>query len=165
MGNRGKASIFGRVIAALVLLGASASAGAATDCSPDEVKLRGDWGEARFRVEVADDGRERAQGLMNRDSMAKGAGMLFVYPRPQVAVAFWMKNTRIPLDIIFLDESGRVQRIAHEAVPYDETPLPGGPDIQYVLEINGGLARAMGIGPGTVLKHPAIGKSAAWPCE
>jgi uncharacterized membrane protein (UPF0127 family) len=129
------------------------------------VLLRGDWGQARFRVEIADDGKERAQGLMFRDNMAKGAGMLFVYPRPQVAISFWMRNTRIPLDIIFLDETGTVQRIAHDAVPYDETPLPGGGGIQYVLEINGGLAKAMGIAKGTQLQHPTIGALAAWPCS
>lgn len=134
-------------------------------CRPDQVLLRGDWGQARFRVEVADDGKERAQGLMFRDSMATGAGMLFVYPRPQVAISFWMKNTRIPLDIIFLDETGTVQRIAHSAIPYDETPLPGGGGIQYVLEVNGGLAKAMGIAKGTQLQHPAIGASAVWPCS
>ncbi|WP_136635712.1 DUF192 domain-containing protein [Pseudooceanicola onchidii] len=134
-------------------------------CRMDQVQLRGDWGEARFRVEVADDGQERAQGLMYRDSMSSGAGMLFVYPRPQVAVAFWMKNTRIPLDIIYMDKTGTVRRIAHNAIPHDETALPGGSGIQYVLEINGGLAASMGIAAGTQLRHPAIGEDAAWPCE
>lgn len=155
----------GRALLTAGLLTVMAGQAVAEACREDQVHLRGDWGEARFRVEVADTGAERAQGLMHRDSMPKGAGMLFVYPRPQVAVAFWMKNTRIPLDIIFMDARGVVQRIAHRAVPYDETSLPGGKGIQYVLEINGGLAQAMGIAPGTQLRHPAIGESAAWPCE
>ena len=142
-------------------VGAAAAAG----CKPDQVELRGDWGQARFRVEIADDAREREQGLMYRDAMPKGAGMLFVYPRPQTAVAFWMKNTRIPLDIIFADAKGRVQTIAAMAKPYDETPLPGGPGIRYVLEINGGLAKSLGIRPGTELRHPAIGPDPVWPCD
>ena len=136
----------------------------AETCREDRVHLRGDWGEAAFNVEIADTGAERSLGLMNRDYMAKSAGMLFVYPRPQVAIAFWMRNTRIPLDIIFLDDTGVVRTIAHDAVPYDETPLPGGAGIQYVLEINGGLARAMGIAEGTQLRHPSIA-TPVWPCD
>ncbi|WP_407493617.1 DUF192 domain-containing protein [Pseudooceanicola sp. MF1-13] len=132
-------------------------------CRDDRVELRGDWGQAAFTVEIADDSGERAQGLMNRDQMSRGAGMLFVYPRPQRQVAFWMRNTRIPLDIIYMDRAGVVQRIAHQAVPYDETLLPGGPGIQYVLEINGGLAKSIGIAPGTELRHPAI-ETPAWSC-
>ncbi len=148
--------------AAMVLVPMAAAAEQA--CAPDRVTLRGDWGTATFRVEIADDAAERAQGLMYRDQMDRGAGMLFVYPRPQVAIAFWMRNTRIPLDIIFADKTGVVQQIAREAVPFDETPLPGGSGIQYVLEINGGLAERFGIGPGTEIRHPAIGEDAAWAC-
>lgn len=136
-----------------------------SQCRDDRVELRGDWGVGRFRVELAQTDEDRALGLMNRDSMPAGAGMLFIYPAPQQRIAFWMRNTRIPLDIIFLDASGTVRRIAHQAVPFDETPLPGGPDIQYVLEINGGMAKSMGIGPGTVLRHSQILPDlAAWPC-
>ena len=164
MGSRDQRGKIGRLIGVGLAFSILASAGIA-ECRDDTVKLRGGWGEARFRVEIADDRQERALGLMNRDSMPKGAGMLFIYPEPQVAVSFWMRNTRIPLDIIFLDNTGTVQRIAHQAVPYDETGLPGGPDIQYVLEINGGLAKSMGIAPGTELQHPAIGEIAAWPCN
>ncbi|WP_375172828.1 DUF192 domain-containing protein [Pseudooceanicola sp.] len=163
MGSRVEAGLIARIFGA-ICLSLLATSVAAT-CRDDQVHLRGDWGEARFRVEVADTGASRATGLMHRDSLPQGAGMLFVYPRPQVAVAFWMKNTRIPLDIIYMDSAGRVQRIAHKAIPYDETALPGGRGIQYVLEINGGLARSLGIGPGTELRHPAIGEDAAWPCE
>lgn len=133
-------------------------------CREDAVKLRGDGDQARFRVELADDAAERAQGLMNRDTLARGAGMLFVYPQPR-QVAFWMKNTRIPLDMIFLDAAGIVQKVHHEAVPHDETPIFGGDGIQSVLEINGGLARRIGISEGWELRHPAIDQDrAAWPC-
>ena len=142
-----------------------AFAGAAfADCASDRVDLRGDWGQARFTVEVADDAGERAEGLMHRDKLARSAGMLFVYDRPQ-RVAFWMQNTRIPLDMIFLDEAGRVKRIHANAVPFDQTSIPGGDDIKYVLEINGGLSARLGIAEGSELRHPQIGPNPAWPCD
>ena len=146
--------------AALFVLSAAA---AQAQCAVERVDLRGDWGMARFSVEVADDPRERSQGLMHRDSMATSAGMLFVYERPQ-PVSFWMRNTLIPLDMIFMDETGTVQHIHENAIPLDETGIPGGNDIQYVLEINGGLSSRLGITLGSQLRHPSI-SVAAWPCE
>lgn len=137
---------------------------ASAACAVDRVDLRGDWGQARFSVEVADDASERSQGLMHRESMPRSAGMLFVYEHPQ-RVAFWMRNTLIPLDMIFLDQTGTVMRVHENAIPLDETAIPGGDNIQYVLEINGGLTTLFGIEEGTELRHPSIGENAAWPCE
>lgn len=148
--------------AAILLAAMPLGAAAEAPCAPDRISLRGDWGEAAFSVEVADDARERAQGLMHREVMSQGAGMLFVYERPQ-EVAFWMRNTLIPLDMIFADAQGVVGYVHHDAVPLDETPIPGGEDVQYVLEINAGLADALGITPGSELHHPAI-MDAAWAC-
>lgn len=133
-------------------------------CFDTHVDLKGDWGQARFSVEVADDPVERSQGLMNREDMARSAGMLFVYEFPQ-RVAFWMRNTLIPLDMIFIDETGTVQRIHENAIPLDETAIPGGDNIQYVLEINAGLTSLFGIDEGTLLRHPSIGENAVWGCE
>ena len=140
------------------------TAGAA--CLDTTVELRGDFGAARFSVEVADDGPERSLGLMHRESMPASAGMLFVYPAPQRA-GFWMRNTLIPLDMIFADETGTVTRVHENAIPLDETVIDGGPGVQFVLEINGGLAGPMGIAPGAELRHPAIDAEgqAAWPCD
>jgi hypothetical protein len=144
------------------ILAAQAASAACTDAAVD---LRGDWGSARFNVEVADDPAERAQGLMNRPSMPASAGMLFVYDAPQRAI-FWMKNTLIPLDMIFLDQTGTVTRVHENAVPLDETNIDGGPGVLAVLEINGGLASAIGIAEGSQLRHPALDQSiAAWPCD
>jgi hypothetical protein len=143
---------------------AAAPAAALETCDAGVVHLRGDWGLARFAVEVADDPAEQAQGLMHRESLASGAGMLFLYESPR-PVSFWMRNTLIPLDMIFLDETGAVLRVHPEAVPLDETPIDGGPGVQAVLEINGGLAARLGIAPGTVLRHPGLPQeAAAWPC-
>ncbi|MEM9970174.1 MAG: DUF192 domain-containing protein [Pseudomonadota bacterium] len=132
-------------------------------CSGDKVDLRGDWGQARFTVDVADEPAERSQGLMNVPSMPAGTGMLFVYDRPQRAT-FWMRNTLIPLDMIFADETGTVTHVHENAIPLDETTIDGGVGVKFVLEINGGLAGRFGIDVGTELRHPAI-ESAAWPCE
>ncbi|NVK13543.1 MAG: DUF192 domain-containing protein [Rhodobacteraceae bacterium] len=136
----------------------------AGDCQLGRVDLRGGWGQTGFSVEIADDEQERAKGLMFRESMPRGAGMLFVYDRPQSA-AFWMKNTLIPLDIIFLDENGLVTSVHENAVPGDLSPIPGGDEVFAVLEINGGLARRYGIAPGTQVRHQIFSASSAvWPC-
>jgi len=161
MGNRRQAKI-GLIAAGIVFI--SAIQGVAGECRDTLAALRGDWGQAQFTIEVADTNAERAKGLMNRDSMPKSAGMLFVYPRPKT-VGFWMKNTLIPLDMIFMDRTGTVRHIHHRAQPGDLQPKFGGDNIQYVLEINGGLADQMGMVVGTQLRHPSIPKDrAAWPC-
>ena len=134
-------------------------------CAPDRVDLRGDFGQARFTVEIADTNETRAIGLMNRPSMPRSVGMLFIYEGPTQA-SFWMENTLIPLDMIFVDPTGRVSRVHHNAVPLDRTPIPGGDNILMVLEINGGLARAMGIGEGAELRHPRLDQTTAvWACD
>lgn len=153
------------LIAALSALAVLLPGLAAAACAPGTVEVRGPAGMARFTVDVADDGAERAQGLMFRESMPASAGMLFVYEAPQRA-SFWMKNTLIPLDMIFADETGRVTRVHENAVPHDTTPIDGGDAVRFVLEINGGLAARMGIEAGAELRHPAIPQeTAAWPCE
>lgn len=146
-----------------LLMALAAGAGWAADCAEDRVTLRGAFGEASFAVEVADDAAERAQGLMHVEEMGPFEGMLFVYETPQ-AVAFWMENTLIPLDMIFADATGTVTRIHENAVPLDRTPIPGGEGVQFVLEVNGGMAARLGLSEGDTLQHPAIGPDAADPC-
>jgi uncharacterized protein len=133
-------------------------------CDPGKAEIRWDGGQATFSVEVADDAAERNQGLMFRDTLAQDAGMLFVYPSPRPA-RFWMKNTLIPLDMIFADRKGRVTRVHSNAIPQDLTTIDGGNAVMFILEINGGLAQRLGIGPGAELRHPVIPDDlAAWPC-
>lgn len=134
------------------------------ECSDTHVDLKGEFGQARFAVEVADDPSERAKGLMFREHMDRMEGMLFVYDRPTSPV-FWMKNTPLPLDILFFSPEGKLTAVQERAVPFDETGLPGGDNVQYVLEIHGGLAERLGISEGAILRHPALGPSAAWPCK
>lgn len=143
---------------------AYAGTAASAACREDAVTLRGDWGQARFAVEIADTAAERARGLMFRKDLPQSSGMLFLYEHPQ-PLSFWMKNTLIELDMIFLDSSGTVQTIHHRAQPGDLQPKSGGADLIAVLEINGGLAQALGISTGSQIRHPAFqGGPAAWPC-
>ncbi|GGE41852.1 DUF192 domain-containing protein [Actibacterium pelagium] len=162
MGKR-VGSIFGQ-LAFLFPLIAGLSTPAFAGCSPSVVTIKGDFGKARFNIEVADDEDERAQGLMFRESLPNAAGMLFVYESPR-SVAFWMRNTLIPLDMLFVDSTGTIARIHENAIPLDETPIPGGDNILAVLEINGGLSRRLGLEVGDVLRHEAFDqRSAVWPC-
>ena len=161
MGNGGKKLGFGAALWFFL----SASVAVAGECRDDQVLLRGDWGQARFTIELADDDAERNHGLMFRDELPKSAGMLFVYPEVSDRIGFWMKNTLIPLDMIFLDETGTVRRVHSNAVPHDENPIMGGDGILAVLEINGGMAQSLGISEGSELRHPAFAaETAAWPC-
>ncbi len=169
------APVFGPVFAlavapnfALILafaLALAAQVARAADCAPDVADLRQGDTRLRFAVEVADDEVERARGLMFRDRLPRFGGMLFVYETPR-PVAFWMKNTLIPLDMLFFDAAGRLVRVHENAVPGDLTSIPGGETpVRFVLEINGGAARDLGIAPGAELRHPAIDPGAAvWSC-
>lgn len=153
------------VVAAVVLSMVQVTAAWAEVCRDDQVTLRGPRGQAAFTVEIADTDAERAQGLMHRASMPRFAGMLFVFDRPQRAV-FWMENTLIPLDMLFIDDEGVVRHIHHNARPLDRTPIDGGEGIRFVLEINGGMAERLGLLAGSELRHPRIAQAtAAWPCE
>ncbi|MCJ2178803.1 DUF192 domain-containing protein [Novosphingobium sp. 2580] len=100
-----------------------------------------------FRVEVAKTEAEQAKGLMFRTAMGADEGMIFPEDPPRKA-AFWMRNTVIPLDIIFVGTDHRILNIAANAVPYDETPLPSAGVASAVLELNGGRAEELGIKPG-----------------
>ncbi|NOX72073.1 MAG: DUF192 domain-containing protein [Alphaproteobacteria bacterium] len=152
-----------RAILGTIFLFLSAFSVAASPCTPGQVNLRGDWGQVSFAVDVVDTDETRAKGLMFVETMPRFSGMLFVYnaPRP---VKFWMKNTLIPLDMIFMDETGTVTRIHENAIPQDLTPIDGGNNVQVVLEINGGMARTLGITVGSQVQHPAFGNAAVWAC-
>lgn len=152
------------VAGALIVLGSAAARADEAACDIGRVDLRDTDLSTSFVVELADTAQERAKGLMFREELAPDAGMLFIYDSPQT-VAFWMKNTLIPLDMIFVGADGLVRRVHHEAQPGDLTAIEGGRDILAVLEINGGQARRLGIAPGTQMRHPAFdGALAVWPC-
>jgi uncharacterized membrane protein (UPF0127 family) len=109
----------------------------------------------RFTVEVARSDSEQAQGLMNRASLAPDRGMLFPFPQPKFA-SFWMRDTLIPLDMIFIRADGSVDRIAENAVPQDETPVASGGEVSAVLELAGGTAARLGIDESATVRWPAL---------
>ena len=148
------------VLATMLCHGARADA-----CDPGIVDIRHDGARVQFKVDLADDDAERARGLMFVEEMPRFSGMLFVYDHPTWAT-FWMKNTFIPLDMLFIDKYGTVKGIHENAVPHDETTIDGGRGIFAVLEINGGLSRTLGLAAGAEIRHPAFdGFWAAWPCD
>jgi hypothetical protein len=155
----------GATLGLALAAGLTGPVAAGAPCAADRVDLRWPGGAESFAVELADTPDERARGLMFRETLDPAAGMLFVYEGPRQAT-FWMKNTLIPLDIIFADPAGRVTRVHPDAIPGDLTPIDGGPGVALVLEINAGLAARLGIVPGAELRHPAVTQAlAAWPCD
>jgi len=109
-------------------------------------------GPVRFNVAVADDEAEREKGLMWRSVLDEHEGMLFDFHRAE-PVAFWMKNTLIPLDMIFIGADGRIVNIAENTRPYSLDPVPSAGPVLAVLEIGGGLSAEMGIKPGDRVRH------------
>ena len=109
-------------------------------------------GARRFRVRIADDPDERERGLMFVSVLPEDEGMLFDFKEPSPR-AFWMKNTMIPLDIIFIGADGRIINIAENTTPYSLDPIPSDGPARAVLEIGGGLSAELGIRPGDRVVH------------
>lgn len=132
------------LISTLLILGCCEAA------SPLVTIHKADGEKLQVRVEVADTPSSRARGLMFRTELPEGTGMLFVYPE-ETQSAYWMRNTPIPLDMIFIRQ-GEVVDIIENAVPYDETPLR--PDVLYTmtLEVPGGYAARHGVRIGARVK-------------
>jgi len=108
-----------------------------------------------FNIELAVTPEQMAQGLMFRKQMAADAGMLFVYPAPS-PTAFWMKNTYIPLDMLFIAADGHILNIAERTIPLTETPVPSAGPVKDVLELNGGTSQRLGIKPGDRVRHRSL---------
>jgi uncharacterized membrane protein (UPF0127 family) len=117
-------------------------------------------GTKSFRLYVADNEPLRRNGLMNRDSLEADRGMLFVFPDEQ-PLAFWMKNTRIPLDIIYINSAGKVVSIKH-GKPMQESPtIPSDAPAKYTIELNDGAAAAAGLKAGDPVDIPAAARNAS----
>ena len=108
-----------------------------------------------FDIELALNSQQQAQGLMYRRSLAADAGMLFVY-QPARPVSMWMKNTLIPLDMLFIAEDGLVVKIVERTVPLSLRSISSDRAVRGVLELNGGTADRLGIRPGDRVIHPAF---------
>jgi uncharacterized membrane protein (UPF0127 family) len=107
----------------------------------------------RFTVEVARTLEQQQTGMMNRNTLAPDRGMIFPYDPPQ-AVAFWMSNTLIPLDMIFISPGGKILRIEDSAVPLSLDQVPSGGPIEAVLELAGGRSAELGLKPGDQVQWP-----------
>jgi uncharacterized membrane protein (UPF0127 family) len=122
-------------------------------CSDDSrLVLHTATGDHPFTVEVVDTPETRAEGLMFRQTLAPDAGMLFDFKEVR-EVSFWMRNTFIPLDMIFISPAGAVETIHVNARPQDPTGIPSGVPVQFVLEIAGGRSREIGLKPGDRVEH------------
>lgn len=120
--------------------------------SRDSLRIVTAQGEHVFRIEMADNPSERSQGLMYRRELAPDAGMLFDFDE-QRPVAMWMKNTYIPLDMLFIRRNGTIVTIAENTVPFSLQSIPSGEPVSGVLEVNGGTVRRLGIRPGDRVYH------------
>jgi hypothetical protein len=116
-----------------------------------EIVTRG--GVHTFAVELATTDDERSRGLMFRRELPEGRGMLFDFKQDQ-NISMWMKNTYIPLDMIFIRSDGRIHRIAENTEPESTRVIPAGAPVRAVLEVIGGTARKLGIRPGDRVAHP-----------
>lgn len=140
-----------RLMFACSLMLASVAAFAA-DLPRDVVLVETSSSQYRFEVEVADDATERAEGLMFRESLADNAGMLFMYQETR-PVDFWMKNTPLSLDIVFVREDGTIARIAESTTPMSQDLIPSGEPVRAVLEVKAGTMRELGVTAGDRIRN------------
>lgn len=115
-------------------------------------------GRHPFQVEVADDDRERGQGLMYRKELAPEHGMLFIFER-QTSIAMWMKNTPLPLDMLFISSDGKVVDLHERAVPFSLDTIASRRRARYVLEVIGGTVDRLGIAVGDKVSGAGVGGS------
>ncbi len=133
------------LFALMVLMGLDSVAHAASDCpvsaslAMERASVTSHDGMAQFKLEIADSTHKRATGLMCRRELAPDHGMLFVYPHPQV-VKMWMKNTLIPLDMLFVAADGRIVKIVENLKPRQEKRIDSGVPVTAVLELPAGTA-------------------------
>jgi len=124
----------------------------------DTLAIRTGKETSRFSIEIARTPEQQQFGLMFRNKLAADAGMLFIYAQPQ-RIAMWMKNTLIPLDMIFIGADGRIVNVAERAVPQSTAPIYSDGVAVAVLEVNGGTAARLGIKSGDTVLYGAFGTS------
>ena len=146
-------SLFGAVRLAFVLLVLSVASACSADNRGVFHTAKGDFA---FTLEIADTEAQRERGLMFRTELAADAGMLFDYHKEQLA-AFWMQNTLIPLDMIFVAADGTVKTIHVNARPEDPTTIPSEVPVRFVIEIAGGRSQEIGLKVGDKFENPRVG--------
>ncbi|PTX52558.1 hypothetical protein IQ03_01189 [Gemmobacter caeni] len=128
------------------------------DCAPDRIMIVGSDGmeRASYKVSLADTPETREKGLMFVEELPREEGMLFLFDTVG-EVGFWMKNTLIPLDMLFITPEGRVATLYEGAIPHDETTIWSGHPVSAVLEVNAGEVARAGIRPGDWALSPRLG--------
>jgi len=126
---------------------------------PKPLTIMSETGEHTFMVEEAKTLDQQARGMMFREQMDENTGMIFEFAEPKVAT-IWMKNTAIPLDILFVRSNGKVLKIEHMAQPYKLRSASSEAVVAAVVELKGGTSMNLGIQPGDVIKHTFFGNSA-----
>lgn len=129
--------------------------GACSATADDRLVIHTDTGDYTFTVEVVDTPETRQYGLMFRTELAADRGMLFDF-FVEEETAFWMQNTLIPLDMIFISKDGIVRHFHENAIPRDTTSIPSVYPVQFVLEIPGGRAKEIGLKDGDKIDHPRM---------
>jgi uncharacterized protein len=137
----------------LLLVGCQPAAPAQSSLPTVTMKL----GSKTYTLEVAADPESRARGLMRRDSMPADHGMIFVFPKAE-KLGFWMKNTRIPLDIIYIDASAKIDSVK-QMKPYDTSSVYAEGDVKYAIELNQGQAAEAGIAAGQAVEIPEVARN------
>ena len=123
---------------------------------PQALKIQSGETVHEFAVEEAKTLDQQARGMMFRESMTADTGMIFEFEEPKIAT-IWMKNTSIPLDILFVRSNGKILKIEHSHKPYTLRSASSEAVIASVVELKGGEAKARGIRPGDTIKHPFFG--------
>jgi uncharacterized membrane protein (UPF0127 family) len=143
------------VLALIVVASPPANVGAAP--ATERLTLVTATGEHVFEVEIAETPEQKSRGLMFRTALGENAGMLFPYGEPQ-AVTMWMRNTYIPLDMVFIAQGGTVHRIARNTEPFSEKIIASGGPVVAVLEVKAGTADRIGLKPGDTVVGARLGK-------
>lgn len=152
----GKKKISGAVFAALLSFGASQSGNALAEALEKQpLSFITSSGKHTITVEVADDEQERNTGLMFRSSLGKDEGMIFLY-KEEEPVTMWMKNTYIPLDMMFVRKNGIIHRIEKNTEPFSENVISSGGEVLAVIEMIAGSAARLGLKPGDKVDFPAF---------
>ena len=146
--HRVRAMVIGALFCAA---GAAAAASVSFEESP--LTVDGANGQFEFVVELAVSPAQRSQGLMFRESLEEDRGMLFDFGRPQRA-SMWMRNTYVPLDMLFIDAQGQITQIAANTQPLSDTVIASREPVRAVLELRGGVSAKLGIEPGDRVIHP-----------
>ena len=147
------------LVVGALLCAAGAAAPASVSFEESSLTVDAAAGRFEFLVEMAVSPAQRSQGLMFRESLDEDRGMLFDFGRPQRA-AMWMRNTYVPLDMLFIDADGRITQIAAETQPLSDAVIASREPVRAVLELRGGVSAKLGIRPGDRVIHPLFADTA-----